>query len=78
MAEPESTAVVDAEELTPDEERDSEALPPEGADRNHLERKVERAFYEAGKALQQLRDRKLYRSTHRTFEDYCRDRFDLK
>ena len=63
--EPESTAVVDAEELTPDEERD----------RTHLERKVERAFYEAGKALQQLRDRKLYRSTHGTFEEYCRDRF---
>nr|WP_242063475.1 hypothetical protein [Nostoc sp. FACHB-892] len=41
----------------------------------HLERKVERAFFEAGKALAQLRDRRLYRSTHRTFEEYCRDRF---
>ncbi len=30
---------------------------------------------EAGKALTQLRDRKLYRSTHKTFEEYCRDRF---
>ncbi len=63
--EPESTSVVDAEELTEDEERL----------RLHLERKVERAFYEAGKALQQLRDRKLYRSSHGTFEEYCRDRF---
>ncbi len=63
--EPKSTSVVDAEELTEDEERL----------RTHLERKVERAFYEAGKALQQLRDRKLYRSTHGTFEEYCRDRF---
>ena len=44
-------------------------------DRLHLERKVERAFYEAGKALQELRERKLYRSTHKTFEDYCKDRF---
>ncbi|WP_347242299.1 hypothetical protein [Nostoc sp. FACHB-892] len=36
---------------------------------------MERAFFEAGKALAQLRDRRLYRSTHRTFEEYCRDRF---
>jgi hypothetical protein len=32
--------------------------------RLHLERKVERAFYEAGKALMELRDQRLYRSTH--------------
>ena len=57
--------VIEAEELTPDEERE----------RLYLERKVERAFYEAGKALQSLRDRRLYRSTHKTFEEYCRDRF---
>ena len=36
---------------------------------------MERAFFEAGKALTELRDRRLYRSTHKTFEDYCRDRF---
>ncbi len=48
----------------------------EESDRLHLERKVERAFYEAGMALMQLRDRRLYRSTHATFEDYCRERFD--
>ncbi|MGK7955143.1 MAG: hypothetical protein AB4063_07755 [Crocosphaera sp.] len=52
-------------ELTDDEERD----------RLHLERKVERAFYEAGKALKEIRDRRLYRSTHKTFEDYCQERF---
>ncbi|BAY35657.1 hypothetical protein NIES2107_75690 (plasmid) [Nostoc carneum NIES-2107] len=28
-----------------------------------------------GKALTELRDRRLYCSTHRTFEEYCRDRF---
>ena len=44
--------------------------------RLHLERRVERAFVEAGKALMELRDRRLYRSTHRTFEEYCRDRFN--
>lgn len=29
------------------------------------------AFYEAGKALMELRDRKLYLSTHQTFKHYC-------
>lgn len=53
------------QELTTVEERD----------RLYLERKIERAFYEAGKALQELRDKRLYRSTHNTFEEYCRDRF---
>ncbi|MEJ6484774.1 hypothetical protein N0Y54_26240 [Nostoc punctiforme UO1] len=28
--------------------------------------------FEAGKALAELRDRRLYRSSHRTFKDYCR------
>ncbi len=32
-------------------------------------------FYEAGMALKELRDRRLYRSTHKTFEEYCRARF---
>lgn len=52
-----------------------ELTEQEQSDRLLLERKVERAFFEAGKALAQLRDRRLYRSTHRTFEEYCRDRF---
>jgi hypothetical protein len=60
-----SVAVVEIEELSKEEE----------SDRNLLERKVERAFFEAGKALMELRNRRLYRSTHRTFEEYCRDRF---
>jgi len=60
-----SVEVVEIEELSKQEE----------SDRNLLEKKVERAFFEAGKALMQLRDRRLYRSTHKTFEDYCRDRF---
>ena len=52
-----------------------ELTEQEQSDRLHLERKVERAFFEAGKALTELRNRRLYRSTHKTFEDYCRDRF---
>lgn len=52
-----------------------ELAPKEEEDRLHLERRVERAFFEAGKALKELRDRRLYRATHRTFEEYCRERF---
>jgi len=44
-------------------------------DRQRLELKVERAVFEAGKALRELRDRRLYRSSHKTFEDYCQERF---
>ena len=58
-------AVLTIAPLTTEEERE----------RLHLERKVERAFYEAGTALRELRDRRLYRSTHQTFEAYCRERF---
>ena len=58
-------AIAQLEELTEDEEKE----------RHRLELKVERAFVEAGTALRELRDKRLYRSTHRTFEDYCRERF---
>lgn len=58
----------EVEELSETEERD----------RLHLERRVERAFFEAGKALAELRDRRLYRSTHSTFEEYCKDRFGFE
>ncbi|MGL6344359.1 MAG: hypothetical protein ACRC80_35080, partial [Waterburya sp.] len=54
--------------LTHDEERD----------RQQLERQVERAFYLAGIALKELRDRRLYRSSHISFEEYCQDRFGMK
>lgn len=32
-------------------------------------------FVEVGRALGEIRDRKLYRQTHSTFEDYCRERW---
>jgi hypothetical protein len=60
-----SAAVEVLEELTQEEERE----------RHRLELRVERAFHEAGTALRELRTRRLYRSTHKTFEEYCRDRF---
>ena len=69
---PESVqAEVVTEKLTEIEELTEE----EQSDRLHLERKVERAFYEAGRALRELRDRRLYRNTHKTFENYVKDRF---
>ncbi|NDJ25944.1 hypothetical protein GS682_31055 [Nostoc sp. B(2019)] len=55
-----------------------ELTEQEQSDRLHLERKVERAVFEAGKALMELRDRRLYRSTHSTFEEYCKDRFGFQ
>ncbi|RCJ36647.1 hypothetical protein A6769_16130 [Nostoc punctiforme NIES-2108] len=36
---------------------------------------MEQAFFEAGKALIELRDRRLYRSMHKTFDEYCLNRF---
>jgi hypothetical protein len=63
-----ATITVSAVEVT-------ELTQEEQSDRLHLERKVERAFFEAGKALIELRDRRLYRSTHKTFDEYCLDRF---
>ncbi|MFG2236152.1 hypothetical protein ACGFNX_40220 [Streptomyces sp. NPDC048723] len=35
------------------------------------------AFFAAGKALQVIRDAKLYRKTHKTFEEYTLDRWDI-
>lgn len=43
--------------------------------RSQLEEAVEQAFWVAGRALQILRDQRLYRPTHRTFESYCQDQF---
>ena len=54
----------------------SELTEDEAVERHFLELKIERAFYEAGCALRELRDRRLYRSTHKKFEEYCRDRFN--
>lgn len=35
------------------------------------------AFWAAGKALQTVRDGRLYRDSYATFEDYCADRWDM-
>jgi len=49
--------------------------PEEEADRQQLELRVDRALYSAGCALRELRDRRLYRSTHFSWQEYCRERF---
>ena len=69
--------VVEPDDLTEDKQHKS-LSQEEFRLRLHLEGKVERAFYEAGKALRELRDRQLYRSTHQTFEEYCRERFGFE
>lgn len=48
------------------------------ADLFELERVITyglRTFVEVGNALAEIRDRRLYRAEHKTFEDYCRDRW---
>ena len=49
----------------------------EQEERDSLESTVQQAFFIAGKALKTLRDKRLYRETHATFESYVRDRFDF-
>lgn len=46
----------------------------------HAEAKIEQGlqtFVEVGQALAEIRDSRLYRESHSTFEDYCRDRWNL-
>lgn len=73
LVDPAKVALEVVEELTGEEAKD----------RHRLEFKIERGieqveqtFYEIGKALAELRDRRLYRSTHKNFGSYCRERFD--
>ena len=45
-----------------------------------LESIIEKACvsaFEGGRALREVRDRKLYLDTHETFEEYCQDRWDF-
>jgi len=53
----------------------AELTAEQAALRHRLELRVERAWGEIEVALQELRDRQLYRSTHQSFEHYLRERF---
>jgi hypothetical protein len=46
-----------------------------------LERVIEKGrdtFVDVGNALAEIRDSRIYRSSHGTFEDYCRDRWEFR
>lgn len=57
----------------------AESLPPVEAERlEHLEAVITdgmHTFIRVGEALAEIRDRRLYRVEHCTFEDYCRERW---
>jgi hypothetical protein len=45
-------------------------------DEQHIQSHLE-SFAPAGQALKEIRDKRLYRETHATFEDYCRKRWEM-
>ncbi len=75
LAEPKANSVLVQTIRVEDLDGISELTLKEQNAREQLEKQVEQSFYLAGKALQQLRDQRLYRSTHSRFEDYCLERF---
>jgi hypothetical protein len=67
-------AIVLAEEAGEVEPEEPQPLSEEEQQqRERLEKQIVDSFYQAGVALRELRDWKLFRSTHRTFEEYARD-----
>jgi hypothetical protein len=54
-------------------EEPTELSEEEQQERERLEKQIVNSFYQAGVALRELRDKKLFRSTHSTFEEYARD-----
>jgi hypothetical protein len=66
----ESVKVTDLEDITLEESRDLV----------RLERVIDgglQTFIEVGAALAEIRDRRLYRIEHKTFEAYCRDKWNF-
>lgn len=62
------------------QEGNQELTVQESTQLEELEVTIEKnlkSFYEVGSALLIIRDQKLYRETHGTFEDYCKDRWDF-
>jgi hypothetical protein len=67
----EAIVVEEAGELLTEEP--TELSEEEQQERERLEKQIVDSFYQAGVALRELRDRKLFRSTHRTFEEYAKN-----
>lgn len=57
--------------------RSADLTEEEWCELQQLEEEIEKAFYRAGKALETIRAKKLYRATANTFEEYCQRRFGL-
>lgn len=70
LADVEIVAEGNDEELTLSDEEKGRLL--------ELELEVEDSFYRAGRALREIRDSRLYRVTHSSFEEYCKDRFGFE
>jgi hypothetical protein len=66
--------VADGERMTLIDVAEIEVTQPDTARLCELERVIERGlqtYIEVGNALMEIRDSRLYRNTHGTFEDYC-------
>ncbi len=71
-------AAVEAEIVTGGDTDEGGLTDDQRARLLELEHQVEESFYRAGLALREIRDSRLYRETHDSFEDYCLDRFGFK
>ena len=86
QAEPALKPVTGGEEekFVPDEEPQASLVPMSRNEELRLEeceQVIDRGlatFIEVGQALSEIRNRRLYRSEHKTFEAYCHDRWNLK
>ncbi len=61
-------------------DKQTKALAGNGQRLTALETVIEKnlkGFYEVGRALLEIRESCLYQKTHDTFEEYCRDRWDM-
>jgi hypothetical protein len=59
---------------------DTALTPAEATDLTRLERRITAGleiFHSVGRALTEIRDRRLYRQTHSTFENYCQERWEF-
>lgn len=66
--------------LAPADEDRSPLTPREEYDFKRCEAVIAtglRTFYQVGSALQTIRERRLYRQTHATFDAYCRERWQM-
>jgi hypothetical protein len=67
-------------EVAEERDRDGSLSPPHRQRLRELEEVIDEGlaiFVRVGRALQEIRDRRLYRESHSSFDDYCRQRFGL-